>query len=87
MKILHATSGPIAGNSYELGPSTVIGRDGEVDIQVLDDGVSRRHACVVENEDGSFSVIDLGWVLLADAMDGHDVSISDRRGTKGDPER
>ncbi len=60
MKILHAKNGPLAGNSYKLGASTVIGRDGESDIQLIDDGVSRRHACVVENENGSFSIIDLG---------------------------
>jgi len=60
MKILHAKNGPLVGNSYKLGASTVIGRDAESDIQLLDEGVSRRHACVVENEDGSFSIIDLG---------------------------
>ena len=60
MKILHAKSGPLAGNSYKLGASTVLGRDGESDIQFIDAGVSRRHACVVENENGSFSIFDLG---------------------------
>ena len=60
MKILHATCGSLAGNSYELGSSTVIGRDGEADIQLLEDGVSRRHACVIENEDGGYSILDLG---------------------------
>jgi len=60
MKILHAKTGPLAGNSYRLGASTVIGRDAEADIQLIDEGVSRRHACVVENEDGSFSIVDLG---------------------------
>lgn len=38
----------------------LIGRAGDCDVQLFDKGVSRRHACVLEQEDGSVLLRDLG---------------------------
>jgi hypothetical protein len=59
MKALLAKSGPLAGHTYPIGCRTLIGRGSECDIQVIDRGVSRKHACVLELEDGSVLVRDL----------------------------
>lgn len=39
--------------------TTTIGRDSRCDIVVEDDGVSRRHARVVKNDQGYFELVDL----------------------------
>jgi predicted component of type VI protein secretion system len=59
MKALLVKSGPQAGHTYPISCRTLIGRGGECDIQVIDRGVSRKHACVLEQEDGSVLVRDL----------------------------
>jgi predicted component of type VI protein secretion system len=59
MKLLVAKTGPLEGNTYTIGGRTLIGRDAECDIQVIDRGVSRKHACVLEQDDGSVLVRDL----------------------------
>jgi predicted component of type VI protein secretion system len=59
MKVLLAKVGPLAGNSFPIGGRTLIGRDADCDIQVIDKGVSRKHACVIEQDDGSVLVRDL----------------------------
>jgi predicted component of type VI protein secretion system len=59
MKVLHAKQGPLEGNAYGIGSRTLIGRDPECDIQVLDRSASRKHACVLEQDDGTVLLRDL----------------------------
>jgi predicted component of type VI protein secretion system len=59
MKQLVAKSGPLEGNTYAITGSMLIGRDADCDIQLIDRGVSRRHAAVVEQDDGRMLVRDL----------------------------
>lgn len=56
---LRVISGPLADEVFTIGGHTVIGRGGDADIQVLDKGMSRRHSCLVENDDGIFMLMDL----------------------------
>jgi pSer/pThr/pTyr-binding forkhead associated (FHA) protein len=60
MKILLARNGPLEGSAYQIGGRMLIGRAGDCDVQLIDKGVSRRHACVLEQEDGSVLLRDLG---------------------------
>jgi pSer/pThr/pTyr-binding forkhead associated (FHA) protein len=57
--VLVAKAGALEGNVYTIAGRTLIGRDAECDIQLLDTGVSRKHACVLEQDDGSVIVRDL----------------------------
>ena len=57
--VLRATSGPQAGAVYVLGRRTTIGRASDCDIQILHEGVSRRHAKITQQPDGSMIVTDL----------------------------
>lgn len=57
--VLVAKTGALSGNVYTLGGRTLIGRDAECDIQLLDASVSRKHACVLEQDDGSVLIRDL----------------------------
>ncbi|MEM9459253.1 MAG: FHA domain-containing protein [Myxococcota bacterium] len=57
--LLRATSGPQAGAVYVLGRRTTIGRASDCDIQILHEGVSRRHAKITQQPDGSMIVTDL----------------------------
>jgi len=41
-----------------LGGRTILGR-GDVDLQVLDDAVSREHVCIMENDSGEVMLIDM----------------------------
>jgi len=59
MKLLVALSGPLEGNTYVLTGSTLIGRDAECDIQLVESDVSRKHCAVLEQDDGSVLVRDL----------------------------
>ncbi|MDD9934499.1 MAG: FHA domain-containing protein [Myxococcales bacterium] len=59
MKVLHARRGPLQGNAYQVGARTLIGRDPECDIQLVDREASRKHACVLEQDDGSILLRDL----------------------------
>ena len=59
MKLLVAKSGPLEGNTYAITGSMLIGRDADCDIQLIEAGVSRRHAAVVEQDDGRMLVRDL----------------------------
>ena len=59
MKVFVATEGSLSGIAYELGVRAVIGRSGECDIQVMDADASRRHACVLLQDDGSVVLRDL----------------------------
>ena len=56
---LRATAGPLKGAIYRLRKRTSLGRAGDCDIQIINDGVSRRHAKVVGAGEGH-EVVDLG---------------------------
>jgi rRNA maturation endonuclease Nob1 len=60
MKVLVAKNGPLEGSTYAIDCRVLIGRDGECDIQMIDQSVSRKHACVLEQNDGSVLLRDLG---------------------------
>lgn len=87
--VLVAKSGALEGNVYTIGGRTLIGRDAECDIQLLDVSVSRKHACVLEQDDGSVLVRDLkshNGILVrgqrlteALLMQGDDLTIGDTR--------
>lgn len=57
---LSVLSGREVGRVYKLGPGvSVIGRGAEVDVRIIDNGVSRRHAKLVRDLDGTSKLIDL----------------------------
>ncbi|MEM7160053.1 MAG: FHA domain-containing protein [Myxococcota bacterium] len=51
--------GPLRGATYPLQGSTGIGRRVDADIQILDDGISRDHAKLVEDPRGGHWLVDL----------------------------
>ncbi|MEM6989798.1 MAG: ATP-binding protein [Myxococcota bacterium] len=51
--------GHAMGRRFELGDEMVVGRGAQCPIEILDDGVSRRHCRITRGEDG-WSVTDLG---------------------------
>jgi two-component system cell cycle response regulator len=57
---LMVLGGVRAGASYTLGDDVVIGRGGDIAIEVDDVSVSRRHARIVRAPDGSHWIEDLG---------------------------
>jgi pSer/pThr/pTyr-binding forkhead associated (FHA) protein len=57
--VLVAKTGALQGSVYTIAGRTLIGRDAECDIQLLDVSVSRKHACVLEQDDGSVLIRDL----------------------------
>ncbi len=61
LAVLVIQAGGFEGTRYELhGTETVIGRNPNTDITLLDDGISREHAIVVLDEDsGEFTIEDL----------------------------
>jgi pSer/pThr/pTyr-binding forkhead associated (FHA) protein len=59
MNVLVAKNGPLEGGVFPIAGRTLIGRGGECDIQVIDQGVSRKHACVLELDDGTVLLRDL----------------------------
>ena len=59
MWTLRFLNGPRVGESIELGPKQIIGRDSSCEICVLDSGLSKRHAEIVV-EVGQVTVTDLG---------------------------
>lgn len=57
---LTVLSGRDVGRVYKLGPGeSVIGRGQEVDVVIVDTGVSRRHAKVVRDLDGTSKIVDM----------------------------
>src|SRR5262245_40074053 len=49
------------GEMYKLTRSEmVVGRGHPVDVEILDDGISRKHARIDFKEDGTVHVVDLG---------------------------
>ena len=57
--LLRAISGPHAGAVYVLGSRTTIGRASDCDIQILHEGVSRHHAKLTLEDDGTVVLSDL----------------------------
>jgi pSer/pThr/pTyr-binding forkhead associated (FHA) protein len=58
---LTVLSGREVGAVHRLGPGdSVIGRGVEADVQIIDNGVSRKHAKVVRDADGTTKIVDLG---------------------------
>jgi diguanylate cyclase (GGDEF)-like protein len=58
---LIVVSGTSVGKMFKLqGPEMVIGRSSDADIQLTDEGISRRHAKVNIRADGTVQLIDLG---------------------------
>jgi hypothetical protein len=57
---LTVLSGRETGALHKLGPGeSVIGRATEADVQIVDHGVSRRHAKIVRDLDGTSKIVDL----------------------------
>ena len=57
--VLVAKTGALEGSVYTIAGRTLIGRGEECDIRLAGGGVSRKHACVLELDDGSVIVRDL----------------------------
>ncbi|MCX4246941.1 FHA domain-containing protein [Paraliomyxa miuraensis] len=55
---LRATAGPLEGAVYVLRNRAILGRAGDCDIQIINDGVSRKHAKIVD-ESGRHVLVDL----------------------------
>lgn len=56
---LRAIAGPLEGAVYRLRSRATLGRASDCDIQIINDGVSRKHAKIVEEGAGHL-VVDLG---------------------------
>ncbi len=57
--VLRAISGPHAGAIYVLGSRATIGRASDCEIQILHEGVSRHHAKLTREDDGTVTITDL----------------------------
>jgi len=58
--VISARSAAIVGRMFKLDrPEVVLGRSGEVQLQVEDEGISRKHAKVIQGP-GTYSLVDLG---------------------------
>ena len=56
---IRALAGPLEGQTFPLGSRTILGRSGDVHVQILAKGVSRQHACIVERDDGALVLMDM----------------------------
>ena len=56
---LSVTKGPLMGQRIPLGRQTTIGRGGDVDLQLVEKGVSRHHARLTQKDDGALELLDL----------------------------
>lgn len=56
---IRALNGPLQGATFLISSHVTIGRSCESDVQILQDGVSRRHAQIVTLPDGRHRVVDL----------------------------
>ena len=57
---LTAMNGPLLGRTFSIGMGRlIIGREGDCELVVNDDGVSRRHALILRKDDGRVCVEDL----------------------------
>jgi diguanylate cyclase (GGDEF)-like protein len=57
---LTMVSGSEAGSVHRLGASTVVGRSPDCEIRLMDAGVSRRHALILQQGETDYVVQDLG---------------------------
>jgi DNA-binding winged helix-turn-helix (wHTH) protein len=57
--IIFAHDGPLSGSSWTLASQTIIGRDVNCDIQIVDRQVSRNHAMITYEGNGSVCITDL----------------------------
>jgi pSer/pThr/pTyr-binding forkhead associated (FHA) protein len=57
--LLEALNGPLAGSVFVIENRAIIGRDADVDIQLVQKGVSRQHAVVLTNDSDSYFLMDL----------------------------
>jgi diguanylate cyclase (GGDEF)-like protein len=54
-------TGPLMGNRYPLGEeSAVVGRSDDCEIHNVDESVSRNHVRIFRDDEGGYSVLDLG---------------------------
>lgn len=56
---LRVLTGPLRGMVHVVGERTGLGRSVSSDLQLIDTGVSRQHAMIVESENGDHVLIDL----------------------------
>jgi pSer/pThr/pTyr-binding forkhead associated (FHA) protein len=57
---LTVLSGREVGTVHKLGPGeSILGRGVEAQVQIIDNGVSRRHAKIVRDPDGTTKIVDL----------------------------
>ena len=59
---LLVTRGPLEGQRIGIAPELSIGRAGDVDVQLIDKSVSRKHAMLTLCDDGQVALRDLGSV-------------------------
>lgn len=57
--LLEALNGPLAGSVFVVEKRAIIGRDADVDIQLVQKGVSRQHAVVLTNDSDTYFLMDL----------------------------
>jgi hypothetical protein len=61
VKVIEATHGPLSGQLFPIEEeSTLIGRDGDCDIQLVESAASRKHALLSVEENGRVILRDLG---------------------------
>lgn len=58
-KRIRVVDGPLRDAVYDPSVSLTIGRGCDCDIQLIHDGVSRRHACITTDDDGHHVLVDL----------------------------
>jgi len=51
--------GARVGRAFQLNETTLLGRGADVDIQLVDEQISRRHARICRNEQGQYEIEDL----------------------------
>lgn len=56
---IRVLNGPLRGATFVLSRRVTMGRSCEADVQLLDNGVSRQHAQIVESPDGRHILVDL----------------------------
>jgi DNA segregation ATPase FtsK/SpoIIIE, S-DNA-T family len=59
-RVLRVVSGPLEGDEFLIDERLLIGRSGDLGVQLIGPSVSRRHAEVRVESDGSAVVCDLG---------------------------
>ena len=57
--VIEALNGPLEGSAFAVGNRVIIGREADVDVQLVQKGVSRQHAAVIANDDDEYYLMDL----------------------------